>query len=410
MVVPSPLIEESVIPIATCPVCGGRSISEFLSRARVPVHQNLLMKDAETAVNTVRGDLSLALCESCGFIFNQAFDLSKLRYGEDYDNTQSCSNLFDEYLNDLVRHLVVERAVQNCRIVEVGCGKGSFLKKLVDWEGAGNSGYGFDPSYIGPETEYEGRLRFARRYYGPECADIPADVVICRHVIEHVPAPLTLLRAIKQALVHSPSSRVFFETPCVEWILRNRVFWDFFYEHCSYFTGESLTTAFEIAGFRVESVRRVFGGQYLWLEASASTDKLVINKQPASIPRLTKDFTARENELKTGWESKIQRLAANGKVALWGAGAKGVNLANLVDAERKWITCVVDLNPQKQGRYIPGTGHPIVDFRDLPSHGVNVAVLMNPNYRSESLALLREAHLSINLVDLTEDEEYQANH
>ncbi|MBA2525967.1 MAG: methyltransferase domain-containing protein [Pyrinomonadaceae bacterium] len=367
------------------------------------------MKDAETAVSAVRGELSLALCESCGFIFNQAFDLSKLSYGEDYDNTQSCSTLFDEYLNDLVRHLVVERDVQNCRIVEVGCGKGSFLRKLVEREGAGNRGYGFDPSYIGPEQEYEGRLRFVRRYYGPECADIPADVVICRHVIEHVPEPLNLLRAVKQALVHSPNSRVFFETPCVEWILRNRVVWDFFYEHCSYFTTESLTTAFETAGFRVEGVRHVFGGQYLWLEARTSTDKLVISKRPGSIPQLAEEFTARENELKRRWAMKIQKLAANGRVALWGAGAKGVTLANLVDAERRWITCVVDINPQKQGRYIPGTGHPIVHFRELPSRGVNVAVLMNPNYRHENLALLREADLSINLVDLTEDE-YQANH
>lgn len=382
---------------AMCPVCGSYSINTFLRRRRVPVHQNLVMKDQKSATEIARGNLNMAVCKECGFIFNRAFELSKLSYGELYDNSQACSAYFNEHLDRLARYLIFEKNVRNCRIVEAGCGDGSFLRKLVEIGEAGNYGYGFDPSYVGPLSDLKGRLKFEKRYY-EELAGIRADVAICRHVIEHVPHPVTLLHTIRQALANSPHAKVFFETPCTEWIPRNQVIWDFFYEHCSYFTAESLITLFEDEGFSVQSVRHVFGGQYLWLEATISHKKMMTSKKPDSSLQLTEAFAASESEVRKNWEIEIQKLASKGKVAIWGAGAKGVTLANLIDPDRILIDCVVDLNPNKQGKYIPGTGHPIVDYQEIASRGVATAILMNPNYRGEIQALLNEAHLDVDLL------------
>ncbi len=164
----------------SCPTCASQAITTFLQRPSVPVHQNLVVKDRQAAVDIARGDLSLAVCETCGFVFNQLFAPARLVYDEAYDNTQSYSPYFNAYMDDLVRYLIHERGVQNQRIVEVGCGKGLFLQKLVGADGSGNSGYGFDPSYVGPDTDLGGRITFERRYYGPDCTDIPADIVVCR--------------------------------------------------------------------------------------------------------------------------------------------------------------------------------------------------------------------------------------
>lgn len=383
-----------------CPVCKSSSVTLFLEREQVPVHQNLLMQDARSAVEIPRGDLNLVVCEECGFVFNKLFEPSNLMYGADYDNTQTCSPLFNHYIDGLVHRLIFERGVRNCRIIEVGCGKGLFLRKLVEARGSGNSGYGFDPSYDGSDVDLEGRLKFERCYYGPQCADVTADVVICRHVIEHLPDPLSLLSTIKQALMKSPHAKVFFETPCVEWILRNQIIWDFFYEHCSYFNADSLTTAFQIAGFKIGSIQKVFAGQYLWLEAALSVEKPAVTKKVGSIPYLAKRFGANEDDLRRVLSNEIRRLLAKGGVSLWGAGAKGVTLANLVDPARKLIACVVDLNPRKQGHYIPGTGHPIVGYQELAKYGVKTAILMNPNYNQENRAFLEESRLDVELIDL----------
>jgi SAM-dependent methyltransferase len=381
-----------------CPVCGSRLPPPFLERDPVPVHQNLVMDDEAAARALSRGTLRLHACEQCGFVCNGAFDPRLLSYGAAYDNTQSCSPAFEEYLDKLADYVVRDRSVRNSRIVEIGCGKGGFLKALVDRD-AGNLGIGFDPSYVGADVESGGRVRFERRFYDATCADLAADAVVCRHVIEHIPDPVALLRVVRQTLGNS-SARVFFETPCVEWILRNEVVWDLFYEHCSYFTADSLSNAFERAGFTVESVRHTFGGQYLWAEARPASMEQDVRPRPGDVPRLAAMFSRHEAALVDALRTRLTALADRGAVAIWGAAAKGVTLANLVDRDRALVACVVDLNPMKQGRYLPGTGHPIVAPSELKKYGVRTALLTNPNYFDENARLLREGSLDVQLVDL----------
>ncbi len=382
-----------------CPVCGSARTFIFLKRNNVPVHQNLVITDQVAAINITRGDLKFVRCDECGFVFNSAFDPSKLSYGAEYDNTQTCSPYFRDYVESLIRYLIYEKGIRNCQIVEIGCGKGYFIRRLVE-EDSGNTGYGFDPAYTGPEIEFGGRLKFERRFYGTDCTGIHADVVICRHVIEHIQDPMALLRSIRQTLGKRSNARVFFETPCVEWILRNKVIWDFFYEHCSLFSRNSITTLFEMTGFKVESIKHMFGGQYLWVEAKTTEDNISVTKMAGNIPELARQFCDSEIAMREAWHNKVYQLVERGeRVAIWGAGAKGVTFANLIDPKRELITCVVDLNPQKQGKYLPGTGHPIVDYHALADLGITTAILMNPNYRGEIKNLLHQSGLNVKLVD-----------
>ena len=386
------------VSATVCRVCGSDTL-QFLHRPRVPVHQNLVCDDRETAVGMTRGELRLRVCPRCAFAFNAAFDPALLSYGHQYDNSQQCSSAFREYADELVNHLVNERGVRDARVLEVGCGNGAFLTAVVEAD-AGNIGYGFDPSYRGPATASGNRIRFERRFYD-EHGGVQADVVICRHVIEHVSYPLGLLTSVRRALERSPGAAVYFETPCLEWILRNQVIWDFFYEHCSYFTERALRLAFEMSGFSVESVRHVFGGQYLWIEAAAGDPGVREGDHHGDdVRQIALEFTHAEGTIAARWRRYVQEARARGKVAIWGAGAKGVTFANLVDPDAELIDCVADLNPHKQGRFLPGTGHPIVDYRELDRRGVRVAVLMNPNYREENESLLQQAGVEIELVEL----------
>ncbi len=382
-----------------CPCCSSKDIHTFLSRRGVPVHQNLVLCSKKQALAVTRGDLELAVCQSCGFIFNIAFDASKMEYGADYDNLQICSGMFSEYIDALANSIVQGAKIQDCQIVEVGCGKGFFLKKLLTIEGGEkNKGYGFDPSYEGDVTDLDGRLQYFREFYGPNCTDIRADVVVCRHVVEHHPSPIELLRSIRLTLGGSSQARVFFETPCAKWILRNNAIWDFFYEHCSLFTEESLSNAFALAGFSVEKIKHTFGGQYLWLEARPQEEGNAIKGSVGETSELANIFSQKEAQFKRTWFEKIKTLKSSGKVALWGAGAKGVTFANLIDPEERLIDCVVDINPNKQKGFLPGTGHPIIEPRELKNFKIEHVILMNPNYWDEVQKLLNHLYSGINLI------------
>ncbi|MBA3295366.1 MAG: methyltransferase domain-containing protein [Acidobacteria bacterium] len=393
--------------MTACPVCTAPSRAPFLSRNPVPVHQNLLVRNEADARALNRGRLTLHACAQCGFVFNADFDPQLLTYGAAYENTQSCSPAFEAYVEELARHVVDERGVRGSRIIEIGCGKGAFLRALVRRD-PGNQGIGFDPSYVGPDADLDGRVRFDRRFYDESCANLQADAVVCRHVIEHIHDPVGLLRGIR-ATLGDGAARIFFETPCVEWILAHEVIWDFFYEHCSYFSTGSLTTAFTRAGFAVESVRHTFGGQYLWIEAQPAPVPPPSRADAGEIPSLAARFAHVEAAHVTALRERLERLAVEGPVAMWGAAAKGVTLANLVDPDRRLITCIVDLNPNKQGGCLPGTGHPIVAPLELPSWKIRTAVVTNPNYLEENAGLLRQASLDVRLVDLMQPDEADAH-
>jgi SAM-dependent methyltransferase len=366
-----------------CPVCQS-SASLQLVRRGVPVHQNLVLRDTTQARAHPQGDIELHHCDSCGMVYNAAFDPYMLRYDARYDNTQSCSPAFGQYMDERVQRMISD-GVQHCHVVEVGCGQGDFIRRLC---AAGhNTGTGFDPAYRGPSTTP--RMRFVREYYGPDQTHIPADAIVCRHVIEHVPDPVGLVTAIRRAV--TDDAVVYFETPDLTWILDNQVIWDVFYEHCNYFTPSSLRQVFERAGFSNISVERCFDGQYLWLRAQPGHAAQA--PVPSTIGASMREFVASEGTLRTAWRDFLDHLS--GPVALWGAGAKGTTLANLVDADQQRITCLVDVNPAKQGQHVAGSGHPIVGPSDLAELDVQHVIVMNPTYVDEIAALCRGLDLQL---------------
>ena len=222
-----------------CPLCGSHSLYPILQRKNVPVHQHLIFRSQQDAIQIERGDLFIAACDICGFVFNQAFEDRKVRYGDGYENSQHASPRYQEHAHDRIRHLIETQHIRNAQIVEIGCGNGEFLHALVQSNDT-NTGLGFDPSYSGNDSALDGRIRFIRSFFDATDSDVQADVIVCRHVIEHIADPLAFLTGLREALKNSPQARLFFETPCIEWILRHQVIWDFFYEHCSYFSRESL--------------------------------------------------------------------------------------------------------------------------------------------------------------------------
>jgi hypothetical protein len=371
---------------ASCPLCRGTSFMPVFHRARTMVSANSLYESATAARNAPAGDLTIVLCRSCGFAFNSTFDLSLVPYGEGYENDQSKSERFANHMREMAGRVRTSAAGGPLRAVEVGCGQAQFLRLVLATNPApGDRAAGFDPSYAGGEI--------------PGCEVYPAffdagalqdlgftpNVIISRHVIEHIPEPIALLAGLRDALEQLPSVDVFFETPSIDWIFENGAFWDLCYEHCSYFTPASLRFAFEAAGFAVSSVEPVFGGQYMWISAATGRRNPAL---PIVDETRARDFVRATTQSQSQWREMLVKLRGEGKIAVWGAATKGATFVQDLDFDATLVDCLIDINPLKQNRFVPLTAHPVVDWRTALAGGVSTIVTTNPNYSAEIRTLI----------------------
>ena len=78
----------------SCLACGSDDLDVFHEQHGIPTNSCLLLPTRDEAVLYPRGDLVLALCHSCGFISNSAFDPSMAEYSGRYEETQAYSATF----------------------------------------------------------------------------------------------------------------------------------------------------------------------------------------------------------------------------------------------------------------------------------------------------------------------------
>jgi len=372
---------------AACPLCGSLNAVMIEDRPKSPVFQNKLYPTQAAARAALTGPLTMTGCRDCDFVWNRAYDPALLSYEPDYENDQTFSPAFEAHVKAMIGRILAAHPPGPIHVLEVGCGQGRFIELFLK-ETAGREvlATGFDPAWRGAEGSGPpgsgGRARLYRRLFDRNAAlalDRPPSVVVCRHTIEHVTEPVGFLAAIRAALDPAWDPPIFLETPSVAWILDNAVLHDFFYEHCSLFTPRSLTEAITRAGLIPRMVSDVFDGQYLWAEAGMAG-------QGGPTPAGRLDFKGahiRHDAYLARWRAAVAAAAQEGPVAIWGAGAKGVTFAQLVDPEAKLVRCMVDVNPGKQGHFLPGTGHPIESPAAAKAFGIETAFIMNPVYAPE---------------------------
>lgn len=379
----------------TCPVCGDQTGDVFVSVADQPVHCNVLFDTAEAALSTPRGDIDLCFCPNCGHVFNARFDPALTSYGGTYENSLHHSSVFSEYATDLVNGLVAKNDLDGGDVVEIGAGQGDFLQELC--AAAGARGWGFDPSHVG-DAKVSPEVTVVSEFYSESHGDHPADLIICRHVLEHIDQSGAFLEMLR-GIVGERSIPLFFEVPNGLWTLRDGGLWDVIYEHCGYFTPTSLTAAFERCGFEGLAISEVFGGQFLTIDArpvdgaEPSTDaaSFLDDAQRSTLQAYVDSFQALHTAAVDRWRTELGELRAAGKrAALWGAGSKGVTFLNVVAAatDETTISHVVDINPRKHGMHVAGSGQQIVGPEDLTAAPPDVVIVMNPNYVDEISATL----------------------
>ncbi len=389
-----------------CANCQSIGMSVFYALEQVPVHSMLLLSSRKEAVEFPKGDIRLGYCPTCGFIANISFDPGLQNYfTHNYDATQTYSDTFNTFHRNLALRLINLYNLHGKRIIEIGCGQGEFLDLLC---GLGqNTGIGFDPAYV--EGKWTGsakdRTTFIKDYYTEENArQYRADFVCCKMTLEHIQEPFRFVNMVSRSVRDQPNTIVFFQIPNAQYVLQEIAFWDIYYEHCSYFSQHSLNYLFQLCGFQVINNSVEYDNQYLMIEAKPAelTDK-PIRFQSNELSKLEKDvagFQLKCPEVINAWRERITELFLSGKkIVIWGGGSKAVAFLTTLKIQNE-VEYVIDINPNKHGMYLAGTGQKIVSYEFLRSYKPDIVVVMNPIYVDEIRKILTGIGVSCNLVSV----------
>ena len=321
-----------------CQACGGNKGYRFYQAEHIPVHSCLMVGSRAEAMSFPRGDLELVFCQDCGFIGNALYDPRLQAYSPSYEETQIFSPRFRYFLSELCDDQIQRYDLAGKSVLEIGCGKGEFLAILC--ERGACSGIGIDPSYR-PErlmsTAAE-RIQFIQDFYGPAYAHLRADYVCCRHTLEHIGAVGDFMALVRQAIDQRSDAVVFFELPDMERVLVKSAFWDIYYEHCSYFTGGSLTRLFRRTGFVPHRLWKAYDDQYVMIEARPGSELAAYpaarGGQPRADLRSGAAFRARHRK-PSGIAGTACRLARHRRESGFvGIGLQGGVLSNSAQVSR----------------------------------------------------------------------------
>lgn len=335
-------------------------ITELYRAEQLPVFQNRMFRTEADAKACARGDVVLVQDPRSGLVFNAAFRPELMQYDADYQNEQAVSPVFRTHLDEITG--IVERHFRGRSLIEVGCGKAYFLEHLQE---LGFPITGIDPAYEGDNPNVVKAL-FSRE------TGLRADALILRHVLEHIQQPADFLAELREA--NGGRGTVFIEVPCLDWICTHRAWFDIFYEHVNYFRLDDFRRMFG----RILEAGHVFGGQYLYVVADLASlrDPALERGEPFALPV---DFTASIMRF-------ADRIRARDATAVvWGGASKGVIFSLFMQRAGARIDRVVDINPAKQGHFLPATGLRVSSPEEMLAHTVSGAdvYVMNGNYLDE---------------------------
>ena len=339
--------------------------------------------------------LELCQCASCGLV---QLDVSPVDYYRDVIRAGGGSTTMkalrtEEYTRLL--ELLGERGLHECRVVEVGCGRGEFLRMWRDVKRFNGlpepfvCGIEHSPSAVAQAVR-DG-LNVSEGF--PEgdytLPGSPFDAFVQFNFLEHQPDPLDMLNSIRRAL--RPGGLGLVTVPSLEYILRHDGYYELIRDHIAYYTKETLKALFERAGFTVLEQRVI----------NQDTLEIIVENSPGTpcetpTPKVERIDLCRLEEgrmrLARQIRTHIDALARSGKrMAMWGASHQGFTFAATM-ALGSGVAYIIDSAPFKQGRVAPASHIPIVAPEYFYNHPVDEILIVAPGYTREIASIIREKY------------------
>jgi SAM-dependent methyltransferase len=348
--------------------------------------------------------LKLYVCPHCWLVQTEDYARADELFKGDYAYFSSVSQSWLDhaalYADKIAKRLELNA---NSFVIEIASNDGYLLKNFVT---AGIPCLGIEPTAGTAEAAEKIGIPVLREFFGEALANRlstqgrQADLVIGNNVYAHVPDINDFTKGMKSLL--KPGGAITLEFPHLMRLVEQTQFDTIYHEHFSYLSLTAVNHVFAKNGLSVFDVEELptHGGSVRIYAQCKDTGCQPENRRVAELlereaaagmttPAYYAGFQKKADDVKNNLLAFLIEAKQSGKkVAGYGAAAKGNTILNYAGVKPDLLPYVVDKNPAKQGKFLPGSHIPIVSEEHLRGHRPDIVLILPWNIKDEIMTQL----------------------
>jgi SAM-dependent methyltransferase len=390
-----------------CRSCGSALELTFLDLGNSPL-SNAYLSAGDLDAPETWYPLRVMACGDCRLVQTRDFARAEDLFTEDYAYFSGFSSSWRDHCRRYADQMVDRLGLgSESLVVEVACNDGTLLAEFLD---RGTRCLGVEPTASTAAAARDLGLEVVEEFVGVATAErlaadgVSADLLAANNVVAHVPDIVDFVQGC--GILLAPDGVATFEFPHLLRLVEGVQFDTVYHEHFSYLSLTSLSRVVEAVGLVVHDVEevpthggslrvhlgRLDGGH----PVSPSVGRLLDLEEDRGLcsDAYYRGFQAEADRVKDDLLRFLLEARAEGRsVAAYGAAAKGNTLLNYAGVRPDLVPFVVDRNPAKQGRFLPGSRIPVVDEGRLSRVRPDHVLILPWNLREEleeSLSYVRD--------------------
>ena len=386
-----------------CRHCASPLETQFLDLGSAPP-SNAFLTQAALSAPEVWYPLRVLVCGQCWLVQTEDHAGREALFSEDYAYFSSFSGSWLAHAQAYVEAMVPRlRLGASSMVVEVAANDGYLLQFV---QRAGVPCYGVEPTAGTAAAAITKGIEIVQRFFGVALArelsaqGRQADLMVANNVLAHVPDINDCVAGFAALL--KPRGVATFEFPHLLQMVHGGQFDTAYHEHYSYLSLGAVQRIFLANGLAVFDVQNLptHGGSLRVFAQRADTGLHAIGSAVAAVLAeehragmgsfaFYQGLQAQATGIKHALLSFLLQARREGlSVAAYGAAAKGNTLLNFAGVRPDLLAYVVDKNPAKQGRFMPGSRIPVVDEAHLQAQRPDRVLILPWNLKAEVMAQL----------------------
>jgi SAM-dependent methyltransferase len=381
-----------------CRFCGNKLNHEFIDLVSSPPSNSYLSAE-QLNEPEIFYPLKLFVCDKCFLVQIDEYKKNNEIFNENYAYFSSYSNSWLEHAKNYTEMMIEKLGLNNkSQVIEIASNDGYLLQyfKLQ-----GIPCFGVEPTKNTAAVAKSKGIDVIEDFFTEKLANnLPkADLILGNNVLAHVPNINDFVKGLKKAL--KPTGTITMEFQHLLNLIEQSQFDTIYHEHFSYLSLFTTMQIFKAHGLNIFDVDELptHGGSLRIYAAHSEMNKKhsehvkkILEKEIAiNLDKLDgyKNFQVKVDKIK--YELLIFLLEAKKdgmKVAAYGAAAKGTTLLNYCGIKKDLISFIVDRNPHKQNKFLPGSHIPIVSEDALLKEKPDFVIIIPWNIKSEIISQL----------------------